>query len=228
MCCKRKQTNINKNISKTQAHEWGPRKGLGLKRKRKGAREKGGVKMHWTQRHKEKQIAVGKRGWEEKKQRGKRNKAKKRASARARAQARTSERTRETEQAQEGERASANDRENGRAGASATKNRHENNKKTEKLKKIARRAYLDKLNETREMTGVFTTSFTLGVNRKKHWNDHLIIFVETSMSNTLSTAKFIWNFPLRPERKINLRQKFCNPFFVFNLWANLSGSVVRL
>ena len=44
VCCKRKQTNINKNISKTQAHERGHRKGVGLKRKRKGAREKGGVK----------------------------------------------------------------------------------------------------------------------------------------------------------------------------------------
>ena len=34
------------------------------------------------------------------------------------------------------------------------------------------------------------------------------------MSNTLSTAKFIWNFPLRPERKINLRQKNCGPHFL--------------
>ena len=47
------------------------------------------------------------------------------------------------------------------------------------------------------------TTFTLGVNRINHWNDHWFIFVETSISNTLSTAKFIWNFPLRPERKIN-------------------------
>ena len=52
---------------------------------------------------------------------------------------------------------------------------------------------------------VLTTSFTLGGNRLNHWNYHWIIFVETSISNTLSTAKFIWNFPLRPERKINLR-----------------------
>ena len=34
------------------------------------------------------------------------------------------------------------------------------------------------------------------------------------MSITLSTAKFIWNFPLRPERKINLRQKNFGPHFL--------------
>ena len=41
------------------------------------------------------------------------------------------------------------------------------------------------------------------LNRIILFNDHWIIFVETSMSSTLSTAKFIWNFPLRPDRKIN-------------------------
>ena len=34
------------------------------------------------------------------------------------------------------------------------------------------------------------------------------------MSNTLSTAKFIRNFPLRPERKMNLGQKNFGPLFL--------------
>ena len=34
------------------------------------------------------------------------------------------------------------------------------------------------------------------------------------MSNTLWTAKFIGNFPLRPERKINFRQKNFGPYFL--------------
>ena len=61
---------------------------------------------------------------------------------------------------------------------------------------------------------VLTTSFTLGIIRIIHWNDHWIIFEESIISNTLSTAKFIWNFPLRPERKINLRQKNFGPHFL--------------
>ena len=42
VCCKRKQTNINKNISKTQAHDRGHRKGGGEARKKRSEREKGG------------------------------------------------------------------------------------------------------------------------------------------------------------------------------------------
>ena len=55
--------------------------------------------------------------------------------------------------------------------------------------------------------------FTLGVNRMNHWNDHWIFFLETSISNTLSTLKLIWNFPIRPERKMTLRRKNFGPRF---------------
>ena len=41
----------------------------------------------------------------------------------------------------------------------------------------------------------------------------LNFFVETSSSNTLSTVKLIWNFPIRPERKITLRRKNFGPHF---------------
>ena len=41
----------------------------------------------------------------------------------------------------------------------------------------------------------------------------LNFFVETSISNTLSTLKLILNFPIRPERKINLRRKIYGPYF---------------
>ena len=58
-----------------------------------------------------------------------------------------------------------------------------------------------------------TKWFTLGVYRKNHWNDHWTFFVETSISNTLSTVKLIWNFPIRPERKITLRRKYFGPRF---------------
>ena len=60
---------------------------------------------------------------------------------------------------------------------------------------------------------VLTTLFKLGVNKINHWNDHWNIFAETGISNTLSAAKLIWNFPLRPERKISVRQKFLEPIF---------------
>ena len=61
---------------------------------------------------------------------------------------------------------------------------------------------------------VLTTSFTLRVNKINHWNDHWNIFGETRISNTLSAAKLIWNFPLRPERKISVRQKNFGPHFL--------------
>ena len=61
---------------------------------------------------------------------------------------------------------------------------------------------------------VLTTSFKLGMNRIKQWNDNWIIFVETSRSNTLSTAKFIWNCLLKPKRKISSRQKKMGPQFL--------------
>ena len=60
---------------------------------------------------------------------------------------------------------------------------------------------------------VLTKCFTLGVNRTIHWNDHWAFFAETSISNTLSTVKLIRNFPIRPERKIILRQKMFGPYF---------------
>ena len=41
----------------------------------------------------------------------------------------------------------------------------------------------------------------------------LNFFLETSISNTLSTVKLIWNFPIRPERKITLRRKNFGPRF---------------
>ena len=61
---------------------------------------------------------------------------------------------------------------------------------------------------------VLTASFTLGVNRINHWNDHWTIFVETSISNTLSTVKFIWNFLYRLERNIILKQTNFGPRFL--------------
>ena len=54
-------------------------------------------------------------------------------------------------------------------------------------------------------------SFALGVNIIDHWNNHWTIFEETSISNTLSTLKFLWNFPFRPERKIILGRKNLRP-----------------
>ena len=60
---------------------------------------------------------------------------------------------------------------------------------------------------------VLSKGFTLVVIRMNHWNDHWTFFVETSISNTLSTVKLIWNFPIRPERKIILRQKKFGPYF---------------
>ena len=69
------------------------------------------------------------------------------------------------------------------------------------------------------------TLFTLGMNRLIFWNVHWFIFVETSMSNTLSTAKFIWNFPLRPERKINIKQKKFGIFFLFLICVQTSVGV---
>ena len=60
---------------------------------------------------------------------------------------------------------------------------------------------------------VLSKWFTLVVIRRNHWNDHCTFFVETSISNTLSTVKLIWNFPIRPERKIILRQKIFGPYF---------------
>ena len=71
---------------------------------------------------------------------------------------------------------------------------------------------------------VLTKSFTLNMNRIIDWNDHWIIFVETSMWNTLSTAKFIWNFPLRPQRKINIKQKNWN-IFSFLICVQISVGV---
>ena len=60
---------------------------------------------------------------------------------------------------------------------------------------------------------VFTKWFTLSVNRMNHWNDDWNFFWETSISNTLLTLKLIWNIPIRPERKIILRQKIFGPYF---------------
>ena len=60
---------------------------------------------------------------------------------------------------------------------------------------------------------VLTKSFTLGVNKIDHWNNHWTIFGETSISDTLSTLKFLWNFPFRPERKIILGRKNFGPQF---------------
>ena len=60
---------------------------------------------------------------------------------------------------------------------------------------------------------VLAKLFTLGVNKMNHWNDHSTFFLETSISNTLSTVKLIWNFPIRPERKITLRRKNFGPRF---------------
>ena len=54
-------------------------------------------------------------------------------------------------------------------------------------------------------------SFAFGVNIIDHWNNHWTIFGETSISNTLSTLKFLWNFPFRPERKIILGRKNSRP-----------------
>ena len=72
------------------------------------------------------------------------------------------------------------------------------------------------------------TTFKRGVNRINHWIDHWFIFVETSISNTLSTAKFIWNFPLRPERKINFRyKKFGPPVLSVNCVQNSVGAAFR-
>ena len=50
------------------------------------------------------------------------------------------------------------------------------------------------------------------------WNNHWTFFRETSFSNRLSTVNFIWNFPLRPERKFFLRRKnfFCSQFSFWN------------
>ena len=72
---------------------------------------------------------------------------------------------------------------------------------------------------------VLTTSFTLGVNRANHWIDKWFIFVETGMSNTLSTAKFIWNFPLRRERRINSRKKNFRPHFLSLICVQTSVGV---
>ena len=60
---------------------------------------------------------------------------------------------------------------------------------------------------------VFTKWFTLSVNRMNHWNDDWNFFWETSISNTLLTLKLLWNIPIRPERKIILRQKIFGPYF---------------
>ena len=60
---------------------------------------------------------------------------------------------------------------------------------------------------------MLTKWLTLGVYRMNLWNDHWTFFVETSISNTLSTVKLIWNFPIRPERKITLRRKKFAPRF---------------
>ena len=55
----------------------------------------------------------------------------------------------------------------------------------------------------------------LVVNRKNYWNDHWTFFAVTSFSNTLLTVNLIWNFPIRPERKLNLGQKNFEPYFSF-------------
>ena len=81
----------------------------------------------------------------------------------------------------------------------------------EKWEKIS--LYHFKLERTARFCMIFlvlTASFTLSVNRINHWNDHWT-------TNRLSTAKFLWNFPKRPERKIIFRQKNFGHFLSLNV-----------
>ena len=72
---------------------------------------------------------------------------------------------------------------------------------------------------------VFTKSITLGRNRINHWHDNWIIFAETSFSNTLSTAKFVWKFPLMPEKSYFQVKKIWTSFLSLS-WVQTSVGVL--
>ena len=75
---------------------------------------------------------------------------------------------------------------------------------------------------------VLTTSFRLCRNKINHWNDIWIFYAGMGMSNTLSKAKFLWNFPMSSERKINLRQKHFGPFLPLNCLKLSVGVLFRV
>ena len=70
-------------------------------------------------------------------------------------------------------------------------------------------------------------SSTLSVLTLNHWNDHWIISVEMSISNTISAVKLIWRFPFTPEKNY-FKKKLLTTHFFFKLCLKISRCAVLL
>ena len=73
---------------------------------------------------------------------------------------------------------------------------------------------------------VFTTSFTLGMNKINHWNDHWIILWNRIFQIRYRRQSLNETFRWGPREKLVLGKKNLDPIFVFKLCENFIRSAV--